>query len=266
MCKIIPCNVEGGNAIKGVAFAVELRQELSHEQIEKIREIYSISELSVKLPRQNTIEQIMVQVNGPLASNQNVKISGIVFDRISPKGEIDWALVFNNKSVVVQCNAYTRWNNVFMEVKNLLVLILSAIESSIIDKIGIEYLDVFYIENPEEQWTKKLFKMNGDYFCNNVFNVKENLLWHSHHGYFSHNTKQEVVLNRLNVDFLNKDNNFLIEIRTHHSIEKQKEIFVKNYFEHEEIEKDLEYLHDENKKIFKSLLTDEVLKTINLNS
>lgn len=264
MCTIQPCNQEGNNAIKGVAFAVEFQNELTDEQLNNAKKVYSSTTLKSLLPRENDIEQIVVQIQGSTVnSNQNLKKTGVVFDKLSLNGDIEWALVLNTKAVIVQCNMYTRWNNVWTKVNDLFQLILPVLQDSVVNKIGVEYLDIFFINDIENGWAKNLFKQDSIYISNNIFNIQNSLLWHSHHGYFSNRYNDELVLNRLNIDFLKKEEQNCVEIRAHHSVEKSPKKF-QEYFNDEVIQNDMTYFHQENKNIFKSLLTDEILRNINL--
>ncbi len=266
--QIIPYNENKHNAIKGVAFAIEFTDPINDKQLDELIKIYNSDEsLNKLLPRFQEAEQVVVQVSGPSQNSQKPTRSGVMFDSIKENGEVNWAVVPSGLNLVIQCNDYSRWDEVWGKAKEYIYKLSPALKECTVKRVGLEYMDKFFILDKEMGWADKLFKKESDFIARNIFKIDD--LWHSHHGFFEKNSNNEQTLTRINIDHVsdsqNKDNleEFCVEIRTHHSTSINtvplKEICATNALEEEMLSH-----HQKNKDVLKNLLIEDVLKEIGL--
>lgn len=255
------------HAIKTMAFALEF---ISPLEVDAFLQLLSLhSEWQDFLPRKISQQALHVNLDrvigagGQPASKQ--ELSGVIFDRIGPDGNVEWGLNVSSERIVVACTKYTRWAEIWSQSRNLLEKVAPiCLSHQPIKSVGLQYTDE-YIWNGEisDFRANLLFKADSLYLTPNVFNLEN--LWHCHHGYFVDFT-DPIKYRRhdtLNIDLLEQDKNMVVRIQTtHRSLPDKVFVDPKSLFEN--IDMYMEKMHDENKNLLSNLIVDEMLEKISL--
>ena len=259
-----PCNEN--NAIKVVAFALDFVHEVDESVIKSAIALYNEDkQLNEDLANLQTQQSIIIEINQG-AQVQRQALGGVVFEKLSEKAEVLWALQVRRNGLAVTCTDYTRWDNIWPQAKNYLSKILPMLNGIEVASTTLEYVDEFIIDEHSD-WKDELFQRKNKYLANNVFEVKD--FWHSHHGYFSESSCESVekVLNTVNIEYVVEEPKkiYKVAIRTQHK-SLTKEVSIQDAFLDEVFSKSIENNHEANKEILLDLLSHSMLKTIKLKA
>lgn len=258
-----PCNEK--NAIKVVGFALDFAREIDEGVIKSAISLYNEDkELNEDLTNLQTQDSIRVEINQG-AQIQRQTLGGVVFEKLSEKGQAEWALQVRRHALSVICTNYTRWDeNIWPKAKMYLSKILPILEDIQIASTTLEYVDEFIIDK-DTTWKEELFKKDNKFLPNNIFQVND--FWHSHHGYFSESSCPQVdkTLNTVNIEYIVEKPKKIhkVAIRTQHK-SLTKDAYINETFMDDIFSMSIENNHTANKAILLDLLSDSMLKTINL--
>lgn len=265
--KVKPCR--DANAIMIVAFALEFQRDFSVGELQLLLSLHKGDEDA--LPQVQKHESFSIQLNP--GSHQQITgptdLGGVTFSLMLPNGTHEWSFMARQNTVVIQCTNYTRWSEISNKAFDFINRFVPKIsESNMVNAIGIEYRDEFLIRDSSAGWMQELFKTDTVYMPSYLFDV--NKLWHSHSGCITDVTideeeAAEQMLTKINIDYIHEQGvGHKVVSTTHHRISfgDMKSNFVD--FSQGEMASYVEAMHDKNKSVIRNLLSDDMLKAINL--
>lgn len=253
------------NAIKEVAFVIELTDPVGNKTIEKLLNMHSnnIEDFNKKLPSVEKLYHIHISSKDEFARKF---VNGLMFSEFQNDGTAKWSLSIKDNQLIVKCGKYTRWVDVWGTAKDFILFILNQLgklEEIKWEAAGLEYVDEFEVIGEENDWVNQLFSESNDYLPKNIYNLNHQL-WHCNQGWFSNIDDISQNLNNVDVSKLQKadSGNIVIKIRTAHitRFHKKNTQFVDTQL----IEKYMNENHGSNKAIFKNLLTPVMCERIKL--
>lgn len=264
----------GQHAIQSVAFALDFVSELDISEVDSIQTASSVlrAEFSkLDLQQQNRLEfKIEPRTSGtPGTSSVSVEANGFVLQRPSSVQDAPLRLINVTRSrIVIAINDYTRWDKFKEDINKYLSVLLATIDSQkAISSIGLQVNDVFlWKSDPADLKLDEVFEKNNSYIVSNAFQVPS--LWHSHHGYL---IKHEAPVKYQQLDNINISRTEVDGVPNLQILISQSVTFLEPLYKFWSTNKNTileiqESLHDGNKNILKSLLTQAVQDKINLNA
>lgn len=265
----------GNHAIQNAAFAIEWSDELT------ISELLAISlaigtELKTDFPKvtpQHTQKiSFTVDASAPGGSSNyfpNPELSSYSFEKPSQFGNAQSArsMILSKSNLIVLINDYSRWDNVWADVKRYISIVLPKLPNKPIQNIGLQYSDVFtWKDDPKSFNSALVFRENSPYIVPNVHNASG--LWHCHHGYLVDRTDpvQHTCLDNVNVNLLDTSGVLSLQIVTSHRATFASPLWFKGENDLTTISDTMNILHNVNKNIMYNLLNEDVCKKINLKA
>ncbi len=133
----------------------------------------------------------------------------------------------------------------------------------LISSVGLQYNDVFHWrDSPESLDLKRVFRVGSSLVPAHIFELRD--LWHSHHGYFVHQTEpvKHRLLENVNINMLEELGQRSILISTVHKAE------VPDIWSWDQlagfIDSLMDDLHKRNKATLGNLLSEEAASMISL--
>ena len=135
------------------------------------------------LPRLEEGGVLNIAVAAPGADVPTPPIPPLAFARFRADGETEWRMQLNADAIVVNCGAYTRWNEVWAVVHDLFANatgVLSAREQKM-RAVALQYSDVFRWVGDDPYDARRLLR-EGDSVPPGIFQRGE--VWHVDQGWF----------------------------------------------------------------------------------
>ncbi len=264
MSKVSPCKED--NAIKNVAYAFEFTAPLPYSVVHNVTEMYKKdAEFSNALPRMQPIESYTIQVGAQGGQNPTTSTVGVMFDRLSPKGEQDWAVILRPDAFIVSCAQYTRWEDIYTKAKSYIVKIAPYLHECTLSAIALEYLDEFNIDNfMDPEWPSELFNLNSKHLTSNVINSTGG--WHLHQGYwdiFHHYESSHKCLINIDLDCLEEAYGNVTRIRHLQKVFTSDVINLQNALDTGFFDDLFFGNHEGNLRFIRDILSKEMLSKIN---
>lgn len=255
------------HAIVGTAFACELAAPVSTEIVTDFVRRYDADEdLKSQLPAKSEERGFRIELGLHVGQvGQDGGLLGARFERYSPDGIIEWSLSLRGALLLVSCNAYSRWSDVFPQATQLLQWALDAMSAFGvgITAVGLEYQDEFNWQGDIEQMNPtELFRSDTDVLPAQM--LARRGLWHNYAGWFEDSPAQ-VKCRRLvnvNVAFVQRENRGVAQVTCSHKglvsdlAAEAAEIPIASL---------LDELHTEHKQLVGRLLADPIKQRINLD-
>jgi len=251
------------NSIKVLAFAINLEQRLSSEQIDfLIKKVEEIEYFENNFSNKQIQEEISITTQPNGITTQTKGVAGIVWQKIDELKKPVWTLTINKEIIVITCHVYTRWNEIskqaFEYIDNAFKLIS---DTPNITQITLEYLDEFEVVNTHSNWKEKLFKDNCEYITSNIHNLDD--FWHISQGYFIKLEKQdEKLLDTVDINYFADELDNLkhkVNIRIQHKLLYSP----KTLYNQEAINDSFEEIHKHSKKIFIDIVNNDIINQFN---
>ena len=255
----------GNHSIQNAVMAIEWGGELSIEQLEKLRA--SAKAILADCPREEQQQSIRVNiapVQNPMTAPAP-EVTGYTFSRFSPNGDIEKQIQINRVNCLIIVSDYRRWHDLITEVSKLLSVIFCTADASVsVSAVGLQYSDRFVWKGqPEELKLQEVFQANSPFIA--PHSLECSAAWHSHHGYFI--VRESPVLHRrldnMNVNVNDESEGRVIQILTSHRALLEEHIVANQALD--AVLSLQDDIHKVNKSIFRQLLSDELLKKINLS-
>lgn len=263
------------HAIQTVAFVVELSSAVSTQQVEEIITLHdSIRDQLPVMQRQKTFNVSVGFGGNPVQQVGQEQLSGVTFDRVDSNKRREYALSVMNNLIIVNVDAYTRWDAACGIAFPLFDKVVEALQvSRSVVAFTLEYVDLFVPADIAGRKKKgltvsKMFNRKTSFVPQNIFNTKN--FWHSYHGYFAERTGDIAfdMLNNINVTFghdVNRRHNLVTIACNHRAIIQQGNVTrndgIEGYACRDEC---FTAMHDENKTIIMDLLSNGLCKQIGL--
>lgn len=273
--KIVPYNDEIGNAIRNVLFIFNFASPVPAEAVFELQKGGVHERLKAMLPKTSfQKQQSMVVSEGGNSFTTQQNVVGCNYEKFSERGNISLGLSVQPNQISVVCGEYTRWEAIRTSVE----AVLKACSEWLckydvkVGSFALQYLDEFKVTfGPrDERKLLDLLSVDSPYLVRNFADLDQE--FHSHHGYFK-NPDFEIegrLLNNVNVgaNLSGDGESTIVQIQMIHRYDAKAVLELVN------IEGKLspllvggfEYLHQENKQVIGSLLTEPVKEMIKLNS
>lgn len=234
------------------ALIVRFVGKLTKQNLENIEKISSISVPNTKEHRVPAVK------DKPLE---------FIFESLDSKTSL-WEVYIYKDAITISCHEYTRWENFYKISEHILTKIFSSIPKKHLWGISLGVLDVFEVISEKSFSLQNLFKEDSEFitraFINSELSPARSLCSFSNLYKGDH---WEEYLNRISISAeTNEESSFKFVIDHLSTIYSNKKMLAQDFYAKStrEIEDAIYFLHDENKKIIKSLLTDSVLERIGL--
>jgi uncharacterized protein (TIGR04255 family) len=261
----------GGHAIQSVAFALDFISELDISEVTAIQAAATSelgNEFPIVAPQQLNRLEFKFEAGSSGSSTASAEVNGFVMQRPSISATAPLRLIsVTRKGVVIAVNDYTRWDKFKEDINKYLSALLATIDGQkAISSIGLQVNDVFlWKSDPADLKLDEVFTKNNPYIVSNAFQVSS--LWHSHHGYL---IKHEAPVKYQQLDNINISRTEVDGVPHLQILISQSVTFLEPLYKFWSTNKNTileiqESLHDGNKNILKSLLTQAVQDKISLN-
>ena len=232
------------NAVKIIAFDVKLASNLSPDDINKFILKYQDKEDYKTTPQQ----EFTMTATSDGVTQQVIQNSGVTLEKDS------WKISINKTQIVLICNQYTRWENIFKQAFILFSEVYSSIDIQI-SQIILEYNDEFQILDAKASWKEELFKKECHYITPNIYELND--YWHVYHGYFITVDKiDDKLLDNIRINYYADETDSLkekVNIITQHTLSYAN---LKNL---DDVKHDFNEIHKHSKKIFEKIVHDDIL-------
>jgi uncharacterized protein (TIGR04255 family) len=273
---VIPAG--SGNAIDSISFVVQLARPLNRNEINALLSLESI--LKQHFPRFDTTNAVSMQMPSPgqLGSPSEVRMSGVLLQRFQSSGKPEWSLRVGGNDIVVTCQSYTRWRDVWGAARKWIhaaIQVISA-EDNFATAIALQVVDRFERDYSDglAYTIETVFRKNSIYLAPHAASCGPQ--WHVFQGWFSGiNSIGDGAAKMLNVLNLTSavSGTKLHEI-IDHSMQVQLvatppalTVLTKKW-DTEESSLDVAFaeLHEQNKSVLLQTLADSQLTAINLKN
>lgn len=254
------------HAVLAAMFVLELPAQIPAEIIQKISAHYDSSKALLDFfPIKTENRGMLINIsNNAIGVNQTDGVQGITLQRIAPDGSPEFILSIQDNQLAFTCNKYTCWSEVSKKAIELLNE-FSALVCPVagVSVIALQYVDEFIVSGKLDEYRSSIL-FNPKNTRLPIAILDDNDFWHNHAGWFENNAKDNRVLNNLNVSYYpQQPNTNAVQIISAH-----KEILKEPVFEYQNLvammPSSFEKLHTKNKGMFKGILNEETLKSINL--
>ena len=270
--------VGGAHAIEIMAIGIEWAAPLNETQLAALQKVYDgTSEIKEFLPQHAPIQACTIQhgaqfglvVGGPqpqvVQSPQFVtQAAGFDLRRFEPSGMISWVTSIRPELLSCNCSVYDRWKNVRSKALSILRPFVNAAlgVDAQISAIGLQYQDAFrLLDGVSPAVTKELFRQDCAWLPGHVFS--EPSFWHCHQGWFSNGPDGRRLLNNVTTDISDVNGVSFARIGGQHRVFSTSfDATTALKIDASDIERILECLHDENKKVINGMLSDAALVAI----
>lgn len=244
------------NAVKVVAFAIELEEKFTVDALASLVEQLRTSEF-FKQEFNNMNDQMEVSLTiGPEGVVQHTQsMNGIIFEK-SNDGQVSWVVAINKDSIVVNCFQYTRWKTIFPKSTDIIREVFKILGNKNIGGITLEYLDEFEVLDTAASWASALFKHDSEYLMKNIFECKH--FWHINHGYFTDiDSIANLALDNIFINYFADEHDGLknkVHVKTQHKLgleEEYSDSRIPDYFN---------AIHIHSKNIFEKIIHDDILE------
>lgn len=266
---------DDNHAISDVVFSFEFAEAVAAHDFVELRANGSLHKaLKQKLPRFNEQQQITFNF-GPeqhfFAAPVTPPgiISGVVFDKVKPDGDPEFAINIQANSIVIVCGKYTRWAGIWAQVEEYLGILSTWLKDIKLSAVSLQYTDFFRVnfKNGERLPLSDLFSENSIYIPANFKNITQ--AFHSHHGFFL-DPEYEIpgkLLTNVNINVIESSGTFDTNIICSHKYHffTPTDAAEQSDQSNDSLGRCFKYLHDVNKEVVGDLLTENVKGMINFN-
>ena len=174
-----PCNED--HAIMEAVFAVVGLGQFTYDDRSSVKAAHSKWE--ALLPRLQEGGVLNIAVAAPGADVPPPPISPLSFARFRADGEVEWQLMLNADALAVKCGAYTRWQDVWTIVRDLLTGVTEALPSreQKVRAVSLQYLDAFRWIGDDPYDARNLLR-DDDPVPPSIF--QRGPIWHLGQGWF----------------------------------------------------------------------------------
>lgn len=272
--------VGGTHAIEIMAIGIEWVSPLDEAQLAALQKVYDeTSQIKEFLPQHSPVQVFTIQhaaqfgpsVGGPQPQPQVVlppqfvsQAAGFDLRRMEPSGTTSWVTSIRPEFLSCNCSVYDRWKNVSLKALSILRPFVNAALSAgaQISAIGLQYQDAFrLLDGVSPEVSKELFRQDCAWLPGHVFD--EPSFWHCHQGWFSKGSDGRRLLNNVTTDISNINDICFARIGGQHRIFSTSfDTTTTLKINASDIDRILECLHDENKKVINGMLSDGALEAI----
>ncbi|SHF06482.1 TIGR04255 family protein [Kaistia soli DSM 19436] len=204
--------IYGHHSVQEVVFTLIFQRPFDQKSLQDLQAAHS--EWKAELPKIE-IPQIFHFSIGPFDSAEQAAQSGIAFQSFKRDGSIDWRLLANMQTLVVNCATYTRWADVWGRARNLLASSAKHLARSgnVVASISLQYIDTFKWNGSAKSYSiDNLIRRDSRYFPEALWDANNSPLWHLHQGSFR--SKELAIggklLDRMHIDATEEDGTSIV--------------------------------------------------------
>lgn len=258
------------HAIVDVVFAINLAREVPPPVMKTIGELKA--EWTNELPISEEIQGHEVFVGPPPSgvSTHRTMVAGHSFKAVKRDGSTEWMVRFLGRLVTVNCGSYTRWNNVWPIARSFLQRACQkvVVGNNSISSIGLQYIDEFVWEGDPKSYSISGLIREGSEFPSALRD--KGPLWHLHQGWFESNVEKLRIkgrrLEKLHIDAVERKGQYVTRVDTtlRHDLSDKITDVTRNF--DEILDPVFDAMHERNKQLIRSFLTDEMQRRIKLDA
>ena len=266
--------IRGSHAVQEAVFFIQFAPEINRAAFVNISA--GSADIEAILPNKSDIRMLQFNGNEDGSSSFIEGVCGIEFVLKNEEGQPVWVMRFSSDSVSVHCAAYTRYDDVWAQARNLLLKALALVPTGhAISGVGMRYIDRFrYNPDAGHYDLADLFRTENRYVTPRCFDA--GIRWHCHNGWFAPvkgmdpaRGFQAECLNQLNLasaeEVTPAGSSVMLTIDHNLTVQpNQLGEFNVSEREHEWLDDLMLALHKDNKRTMAQLLTDTVCKRLNL--
>lgn len=258
------------HAIVEVVFGIRLARNVSAKEIEALIEAHP--KFKEDFPRLNRTQIIQFAIgDGPPPKNMPQPTAGVSFDAMKRDGTLDWRLRIDDNMIFVNCLSYTRWSEIWEKVRQYFTVAGEFAVGSDNSVVGfvLQYIDVF-------RWTSEIDTYSiGEFLDRESKHLPASIfecgpLWHLHQGWYrpSEPPLDGRLLERIHLDAVFEDKQVpIVKADTFLQLELLKSHTWASIFHDDDSFGTVAYrmLHEVNKEMLRSILTQEMSEKVGLN-
>ncbi|WP_160320415.1 TIGR04255 family protein [Rhizobium ecuadorense] len=259
--------VSGDHAIAEVVFGLSFSRPFAAPEIERVAR--SHSKWKADLPRLNRTPGFPFMIGNNLQFADGIQFGGIAggvsFERIKTDGSLDWRVLVDQNNIFVNCLSYTRWAEIWPRAAKYMqdVIGVAGAADALVSSATLQYVDIF-------KWTSDVSEYNARQVMKPGQNVPPVLFdkgpfWHLHQGWFEPADNGR-VLSRVHIDAVQDDEGIpIVKFDTYMQHQLATFYTPTEAISGGWIESTFASMHDKNKILLASFITDEMATRINLN-
>jgi hypothetical protein len=253
--------INSANAIDAAAFVVIFNRLFNEKEENKLLALKEI--FKDELPDFSRTTKVTIKHEKDKPLERVEKESGVKLQKYEPSGKIGWAVNVIENQIVVTCQSYDRWKNVWEQADKYIQAALKQLDlnSLSVQACVLQFVDRFTERSTSVYDVYEVFDKKTAYLTSKANSAGE--LWHVHQGWFDEKSTDEKILNVLNLG-TNKDNGKIITT-IDHSLQLQflNPKAAKKFFDtKKEYANAFLFLHESNKDVIKSLLNQKQRKAL----
>lgn len=267
--------IHEAHAIERVVFALQFSESVGAPTVRDIDEV--LEQFSEELPRKDEIQDLRVSIsNTPssgLAHSQTGELSGIIRQRISADGSIEDELRASLDTLQYQTSKYTRWNDIWGKTGSYFKAALPEyLNRADLFSVTLNYLDRFFWNGDFGAFSpSELLREDSRFLAHHIFQLDD--LWHSHTGAFLKVDGHTKRLMNVNLDCIDhKDDargprsiGIRITLTDSFNQDGYEALDVTSELAPSLVNDHMSAMHDMNKDILRSLITDDMASRIGLD-
>jgi len=266
-----PC--QENHAILEVAFVITLDRFIDEPVFRSLADDHSTWKEELPIREELMAPAIAVGSSQHGSSPQfRAGLGGVCFKSVKRDGTLDWMLQVRDDKIIVNCGSYTRWMSIYPTVQRYMSRITDRddLSSASVYSVALQYIDEFVWHGELNEYDVfELIDRDSDYITPRLNN--HGALWHLHQGWFINESLcvGGRRLEKVNLDAVERGGEYVVRMDTmlRHDLHDQvplpgqllsnREGLVDNIFSE---------LHEVNKNILRSVLTDSLAEEIKLNA
>lgn len=259
------------HAIVEVVFGVQLARNLSAKELDALVAAHKehFSDLP-KVHRPQIIQFAFGEGSPPADLPIMQPTAGVMFDAMKRDGSLDWRLRADDNRLFVNCLSYTRWADVWPTARKFLAAagdIVVGADNAVTGFI-LQYIDVFrWAGDPSTYNVDAMLDRNSTHLPGSIFDCGP--LWHLHQGWYRNVTDEPKgrVLERVHLDAVLEEKQVpIVKVDTYIQLElSQKRSWAAIFTGESPIGDALfDKLHEQDKDILKSILTEDMARRVAL--
>jgi uncharacterized protein (TIGR04255 family) len=264
--------LHSAHPIDQVAFVLKIAGNLDADGIQRAHK--AALEFADDFPGQQQLQTLTLAFGSSVPLQRSKGAAGWQFQRTDRSGTLEHELRMDSESIFFRTTKYTRWNELWEKVRVYFSKIGPVYaDAAALSVIGLNYTDKFVLQGEESaDALHGVLRQGSPYFSQSILKAED--LWHTHVGYFDRPNAFTKRLVNLNIDYVDEPKRDGTR-RVVKLLTSLTDLFNQEGFEQTDIragdvtevlEKHMLALHDLNKSLLSSVLSDSMLKRIALQA
>jgi uncharacterized protein (TIGR04255 family) len=260
------------HAIQEVVFILNFARPIDASEMGRFFESHDLWKAELPKSVRPNVFQVFLGpegVNGaPPPPPPPATIAPVIFQSFRRDGALEWQMQANQNWLAVNCLSYSRWDAVSKQALNLLDSGVKSFQSESLPVVSVtlQYIDTFV-------WEGSL----SDYDSKGLLNPKSKMLprefnpdgpaWHFHSGAFDLSETKDSrrrLMRRIHIDSQVEGPTSVSRLDISLTSDFLDDVGRLKSIASEEITSEMEWLHEENKKLLSGIISEDMQKRIAL--